>query len=103
MAVSQEDLDKKSEEIQKKRQQLADLQATRVSREQELTNEIAAAQMDAEMAKLDEAIASEKERSKVGAVKSGAENTLDEAAAAMASAALKPSAAKPPATKKDKE
>lgn len=73
MPTSHEDLAKKAEEVQKLREQVVDAEATRVQREQDLSNDLAMGQLEVEEAALRARLATAKAQSKVTAVRSGAE------------------------------
>lgn len=83
MPTSDEDLQKKQAHVQKLRQQLAAAEASRTAREAELANDVTAAQLDAEAARLEADLASAKDLAKVGSVKAAAAAPLDAARAAM--------------------
>lgn len=86
MPTSDEDLQKKQEHVEKLRQQLADEENKRVERETELSNDIAAGQLDAEAARLEAQLTAAKSANKVSAVKAGASAPIEAAKAEMATA-----------------
>src|SRR3712207_3997498 len=77
VATSQEDLDQKAADLQKLREQVADEEAKRVVREQEVANDVTMRQLEAEEAALRARLAVAKEQGKVSAVKEGAAAPLD--------------------------
>ncbi len=79
MPTSDDDLLKKQANVEKLRQQLVTAEASRVNRELELSNDVTAAQLDAEAARLEADLAVAKDLSRVTAVKSGASAPLDTA------------------------
>lgn len=87
MPTSEEELKKKRDNVEKLRQQVADEEAKRVTRERELSNDVTAAQLDAEAVRLEARLAAAKDSNKVAAVKEGASAPLDQAKAEMRNAA----------------
>lgn len=83
MPTSDEDLQKKREEAQRLREQVANEEAKRLEREREATNEIEAATLDAEIAQLKANLAAAKESAKVGVVKGGTSAPIEAAKDAM--------------------
>jgi hypothetical protein len=83
MPTSDDDLRKKQEHVQKLRQQLAAAEASRVSREVELANDVTAAQLDAEAARLEADLGVAKDMAKASNVRSAAAAPLDAARNAM--------------------
>ena len=77
MPTTDEELAKKAEHVQRLREQVAAAQAQRVSREAEVSNDITAAQLDAEEVRLQAQLDAAKHESKVASVKSGAAIVLD--------------------------
>lgn len=86
MAVTDEELAEKQERNLKLRQQLADEETKRLERERGMTNDITAAQLDAEAVQLETQIAAAKQANKVGEVKAGAAAPLEAARAQMEAA-----------------
>lgn len=76
MPTSDEDLQAKSEEVQKLRDQVANSERNRIQRESELSNEIAMKQLEAEEHALRARLAVTKEAGKVASVKAGADAPL---------------------------
>jgi hypothetical protein len=76
MSVTEEDLDKKRERNEKLREQIQTEEAKRFQREADLTNELTAAQLDAEGARLEAQLAAVKESGKASNVKAGVEGPL---------------------------
>lgn len=79
MPTSDEDLQKKSDRVQKLREQVAAEESKRTTRERELANDVTMAQLEAEEAKLEARLAATKEQGKVSAVKEGAAAPLSAA------------------------
>ena len=72
MPTSDEDLQKEMDRVQKLREQVADAEAKRVSRERELANDVTMNQLQAEAAQLEARLTVQSDSSKVANVKSGA-------------------------------
>jgi colicin import membrane protein len=77
VATTDEELDQKRQHVQKLRDQVAQEEAKRISREADLVNDIAAAQLDAEATRLEAQLAEAKRQNKVTDVKEGASTVLD--------------------------
>lgn len=77
MAISDDDLAKKQDYVEKLRQQVASEEAKRTEREAGLQNDITAAQLDAEASRLEAQLQAAKDANKVAAVKAGASNVTD--------------------------
>jgi hypothetical protein len=71
MAITDEELDDKRQHAEKLREQVANEEAKRLTREAEGANALASAQLDAEIVRLEAQLATAKERNKVAAVKDG--------------------------------
>lgn len=84
--TSDKDVETLQSSVKKKRAQLEKARRQRVSREQGLTNEITAAQLQAEEARLDAEIAAEKSASTPSAVREGASTPLAQAKEQMENA-----------------
>lgn len=96
MPTSDEDLQKRAEQVQKLREQVADEEAKRTDRERALANDITMAQLDAEAAQLEARLQVAKNAGKVSEVKSGAQAPLDAAKEQMRVAQAQLEAAKNP-------
>lgn len=83
MPTSDEELQQLQKEVEKKREKLATADLQRTSREAELSNDIVAANLRAESARLDAALAESTRLAKVSEVKQGAEGPLAAAKADM--------------------
>lgn len=79
MPTSDEDLQAKSDEVQKLREQVAEEEAKREAREVELSNDVTMTQLQAEEANLQARLTLAKQAGKAGSVKSGAAAPLDAA------------------------
>lgn len=79
MPTSDKEVEKLQSSVEKKRVELERVKNARVEREAALSNEIVAAQLKAEEARLDAEIASEKQFSSASSVREGASATLDQA------------------------
>ena len=79
MSVTEEDLEKKRERNEKLRQQIQTEESKRFEREVNLTNELTAAELDAEGARLEAQLAAAKEAGKASVVKSGVDGPLGSA------------------------
>ena len=77
MPTSEEDLQRKAEELQKLREQVQDAETVRVEREREIANDVTMRQLEAEEAALRARLAVAKDAGKVAAVKSGAAAPLE--------------------------
>jgi hypothetical protein len=86
MPTSDEDLQAKRDEVSKLREQVANEEAKRLERERNLSNEVEAANLDAEAANLRAQLAAAKESAKVGTVRAGATAPIEAAREAMARA-----------------
>lgn len=86
MPTSEEDVESLRSSVDKKREDLEKARRARVEKEQGVSNDILAAQLQAEEATLDRQIAAEKAFSTVTAVKEGAEVTISDAKEAMKAA-----------------
>jgi hypothetical protein len=84
--VSDEDVARKVERVEKLRQQVADANAKRLENERAQTNSIQFAQLEAEEARLELELTRAKSASTVSAAKSGASAPLDAAKASMEAA-----------------
>jgi hypothetical protein len=93
MSVSDEDVQKKADDVQKLREQVQDAEANRVSREAELSNQFTINQLEAEEAQLRARLAVAKEAGKVAAVKAGADAPLAAVKAQMEQAVAQEKAA----------
>lgn len=78
MAVTDEDIQKKQDKLAKLREQIADAHATREERESEASNEIIAAQLDAEEARLTAELVAAKESAKKANIRAGAADLLSQ-------------------------
>jgi molecular chaperone GrpE (heat shock protein) len=76
MAISEDDLQKKRERLDKLREQIADAEAAASSSVQDQSNAIEAKQLDAEMARLEARLAQAKAAAKVSVAKEGAAGPL---------------------------
>lgn len=94
MATSDEELAKKAEEVERLRQQVAEAEALRESRERGLTNDIQAAELDAEAARLRAELAALKDSAKVSNVRESATPLLTETANAKEAASVAKAAEK---------
>lgn len=72
MPTTDDELAKKRDKLEKLREQVAEAEDTRLQRERELSNDISAAELDAEEARLTHRLSIAKEMSKVSVVKAGA-------------------------------
>lgn len=79
MPTSNEDLQAKKDRVEKLREQVASEEAKRLEREQALANDVTAAQLDAEAARLEAQLETAKQSNKAAAVKEGASDLLDAA------------------------
>ena len=79
MATTDEELAQLQKSVEKKREQLADAERQREERQAGLSNDITAAQLQAEEARLDAALSAAKADAKAANVKSGASGPLDAA------------------------
>jgi hypothetical protein len=79
MATSDEEVQNKAEAVEKLRQQVADAEVARVAREQELSNDLTMAGLEAEEERLKARLAVAKDAGKVSAVKGGAGAPLEAA------------------------
>lgn len=86
MPTSESDLDKKRARIAKLREQVADEQVKVTVNAQEQSNAIEAAQLDAEIAKLDAQLKAAKEATKKSVAQEGASNTLNQVTAELEAA-----------------
>lgn len=86
MPTSDEDLQKKADDVQKLREQVADAEAKRVERERVVSNDLHMAQLESEEAALRARLAQAREASKVSNVKSGADAPLAAVQAQMEAA-----------------
>jgi hypothetical protein len=77
MPTTDEELTKKGEQVQKLREQVAAAEAQRVSREAEVSNDIAMEQLKAEETRLQAQLDAAKNDSKASSVKAGAASVLD--------------------------
>jgi hypothetical protein len=77
--VSDEELAKKQERVARLRQQVADAEATRTTRERDQANAITMAQLDAEEARLQAQLDAAKASAKVTSVREGASGPLEAA------------------------
>lgn len=77
VAISDEEIGKRQSRVEKLREQVAAEEAKRIDREAGLSNDIAAAQLDAEEARLIAQLEAAKEANKVSAVKGGVSSVLD--------------------------
>lgn len=77
MPTSDEELQKKAEDVDKLRQQVANAEATREQREKELANDITLKQLEAEEASLKARLAVSKDAGKVSNVRDGAAAPLN--------------------------
>lgn len=83
MPTTDNELDTLKKSIEKKREKLATAEAQRTAREAEQSNDIVAAQLRAEEARLDAALAEAARTAKAASVKGGAEGPLAAAKADM--------------------
>lgn len=79
MATDEKEVESLRKAVDKKRDQLEKARRDRVEKEQGLSNDIELAQLKAEEARLDAAIAGEKQFSTVSAVRDGASVPLEQA------------------------
>jgi hypothetical protein len=93
MSVSEEDVQKKAESVQKLREQVQDAEANRVSREAELSNQFTMTQLEAEEAQLKARLTVAKEAGKVSVVKQGADAPMSAVKAQMEQAVAQEKAA----------
>jgi hypothetical protein len=99
MPTSDEDLQAQADKVQKMREQVADAEANRQTRELELSNDIAMTQLKAEEAQLSARLTVAKNQGKVSSVKAGADAPLSAAKAQLeASVAAQKAAEKDPET-----
>lgn len=100
MATTEKDLDAKRQRVERLREQVRAEENKRLEREAALTNDVTAAQLDNEAARLEAQLAAAKEANKVAAVKDGAASVLDAVKAEQeaASAALNAPAEVPTTT-----
>lgn len=87
MATTEKDLDQKRERLARLRQQVAEANAQRVTREEDLSRDVQAAQLDAEAAQLEAQLFAAKEAAKSGTLKARASGPLDTAKEDMRRAA----------------
>ena len=87
MAVSEEDLEQKRREVDKLREQIASTVDKADVSVQEQNNAIQAAQLDAEKARLEAQLASQREAAKVSTIRSGSADLTDTLKAAKEAAA----------------
>lgn len=102
MPTSDEDLQKKADEVAKLRDKVADAEADRVTRETYLSREITMKQLQAEEASLQARLTLAQDAKKAGNVKEGAGAPLQAATDAMEAAVQSQKAAEK-AVKKDGE
>lgn len=86
MPTSDKEIERKQDELEKLRSQIADLKATRESRERDAVNDITAVQLDTDIARLKLELDREKELAKPASVKAGIAAPLGNAQEAMAAA-----------------
>jgi hypothetical protein len=77
VATTDKELATKRARVEKLRQQLANAESTRVAREQETSNDVLAAQLDAEASQLEAQLAEAKRTSKVTVVREGVQTITD--------------------------
>lgn len=83
MPTSDEDLQKLQDRAAKLREQVATEEQKRVQRERELSNDVTAAQLQAEITRLETRLDASKDANKVSEVKSGAAAPLEAAKTEM--------------------
>ena len=76
MPISEEDLQKKRDKAEKLREQIAEAEVAATAQAQDQTNVIEAAQLDAELARLEARLAQAKASAKVSVAKEGAAGPL---------------------------
>lgn len=84
--VSEKDLEKKRQNNERLREQIAEAEATAAGRLQEQSRAIEGAQLDAEAARLKARLAAAKEAAKASAAKSGSEGPLSSVTAQLEAA-----------------
>lgn len=103
MTTTDKELATKRARVQKLREQLADAEAKRVAQEQDMSNDVLAAQLDAEAAQLEVQLAEAKRTSKVTVVREGVSSITDTARDDVAAAEAQAKAAEKAANEQQKE